>query len=211
MSLWSNHLWQARQGCPLVCDAFQHYASGAVLRLQQPTHGMWRLWHGGIRHLSSHDKQQDLSSLTHDKQQEVPCVHDKQQKACQEEKTSTSETENTRISVIYFHHIYNPKKKRSLKELAFRRDLSGLYLFGKPGRVLVEGSTHNVEDYVKAVKQLRWQHISVKQTIQHGRGRLFEGFVQIMTDKEFGNSMRQVGFGETFQRLFDTEGATQIG
>eukprot|EP00922_Rhytidocystis_sp_ex-Travisia-forbesii_P046624 GHVS01069483.1.p1 GENE.GHVS01069483.1~~GHVS01069483.1.p1 ORF type:complete len:212 (-),score=32.37 GHVS01069483.1:450-1085(-) len=125
----------------------------------------------------------------------------------QQEPFNLEDDEVNRISVLYFHHIYNPKKRAAVKEFAVRRDLSGIYLFGKPGRVLVEGSLENVEEYVKAIKRLRWQYVAVKETLERrrrrGEGRLFEGFVNVMTDKDFGNAMRQVGLGDTFQRLFD--------
>eukprot|EP00922_Rhytidocystis_sp_ex-Travisia-forbesii_P046625 GHVS01069485.1.p1 GENE.GHVS01069485.1~~GHVS01069485.1.p1 ORF type:complete len:239 (-),score=10.22 GHVS01069485.1:256-972(-) len=140
-----------------------------------------------------------------------PTRHDKLLPGSQGEESLGSEGELTRISILYFHHIYNPKKRLSVKEFALRRDLSGIYLFGKPGRVLVEGSLENVEEYVKAIKRLRWQYVAVKETLERrGQARLFHGFVNVLTDKDFGNSMRQVGLGDTFQRFFDRCPSTNV-
>ncbi len=64
------------------------------------------------------------------------------------------------ICIISSHHIYNDEKKEYIVLEATNRDLSGVYLFGKPGRIVVEGSEEAVRSYSKEVRSWPWQRCS---------------------------------------------------
>lgn len=53
---------------------------------------------------------------------------------------------------FYFHHIYNAEKKRLIVQHAKNLSLTGLYRYGKPGRVIVEGLQEDVRAYVQQIK-----------------------------------------------------------
>ncbi|KAF4737799.1 hypothetical protein FOZ63_029946 [Perkinsus olseni] len=63
--------------------------------------------------------------------------------------------------VLYFHHIRNLKKKKLLRTWADELDLGGLYKWGYPGVVVVEGEDANCDEFVKLVKSLRWRLVAV--------------------------------------------------
>lgn len=53
---------------------------------------------------------------------------------------------------FFFHHIYNAEKKRLIVKHAKDLILTGLYRYGKPGRVIVEGLQDDVGVYVSHIK-----------------------------------------------------------
>ncbi|KAF4671889.1 hypothetical protein FOL46_009799 [Perkinsus olseni] len=63
--------------------------------------------------------------------------------------------------LLYFHHIRNLKKKKLLRTWADELDLGGLYKWGYPGVVVVEGEDANCDEFVKLVKSLRWRLVAV--------------------------------------------------
>ncbi|KAF4696448.1 hypothetical protein FOZ63_032593, partial [Perkinsus olseni] len=69
--------------------------------------------------------------------------------------------------LLYFHHIRNLKKKKLLRTWADELDLGGLYKWGYPGVVVVEGEDANCDEFMKLVKSLRWRLVAV-----HGEERI---------------------------------------
>ena len=63
------------------------------------------------------------------------------------------------VCIIASHHIYNSEKKEYIVLEAINRDLSGCYLFGKPGRIIVEGELSAVRSYSREIRSWRWQKI----------------------------------------------------
>lgn len=61
------------------------------------------------------------------------------------------------ISGLAMHHIYDETKKAAIVGYAASHNLRGLYLFGKPGRVVVEGRTADVRQYERTIRKMRWQ------------------------------------------------------
>lgn len=65
------------------------------------------------------------------------------------------------VSLLSMHHIYCEEKKAAIVERALALELGGLYVFGKPGRVVVEGLCANVQRYERDLRLLRWQKLMV--------------------------------------------------
>jgi hypothetical protein len=56
------------------------------------------------------------------------------------------------------HHIFCPSKRDYIvSSVTDRPGMRGVYLFGRPGRVVVEGPDMSAVQYARKVKQLRWQ------------------------------------------------------
>jgi hypothetical protein len=64
------------------------------------------------------------------------------------------------IVAISSHHIYNDEKKQYIVLEAINKNLSGVYLFGKPGRIICEGELDAVTMYSKIIRSWRWQRIA---------------------------------------------------
>ena len=73
------------------------------------------------------------------------------------------------IVSLSFHHIYSKKKKQRLMQLAAALGIGGFCVFGRPGRVVAEGRSADVASFIKQVKQMRWQHVVVRDRVS-GRG-----------------------------------------
>jgi hypothetical protein len=94
---------------------------------------------------------------------------------------STSHNNNNIITPTYYlgllsmHHIYCSVKRGYMEDTAQQLGLQGLYLYGKPGRVIVEGPEVAVKRYVRGVLRLRWQKcmcMGVLPSAEAATGRL---------------------------------------
>jgi hypothetical protein len=67
------------------------------------------------------------------------------------------------VSGLAMHHIYCSEKKEAIVQFTSSANptLRGLYLFGKPGRVVIEGLEADVLTYEMKLKKMRWQKIMV--------------------------------------------------
>eukprot|EP00759_Apiculatamorpha_spiralis_P055037 PhF_6_TR7222/c0_g1_i1/m.10791 len=65
------------------------------------------------------------------------------------------------------HHIYAESKKESITTHANLLNLRGVYVYGKPGRVVVEGSSLHVPQYERKIIKLRWQECKVQCRYTH--------------------------------------------
>eukprot|EP00747_Dinoflagellata_sp_TGD_P065964 gnl/TRDRNA2_/TRDRNA2_154591_c0_seq1.p1 gnl/TRDRNA2_/TRDRNA2_154591_c0~~gnl/TRDRNA2_/TRDRNA2_154591_c0_seq1.p1 ORF type:complete len:149 (+),score=24.07 gnl/TRDRNA2_/TRDRNA2_154591_c0_seq1:64-510(+) len=105
---------------------------------------------------------------------------------------NASEAPGLSVASLYMHHIYNDQKKRFIRKEARRLGLTGLYLWGKPGRVLVEGDSRAVIEFVESVKGLRWQVCQLQDTWPLA-ARHFDGFAESDSDRRFRESLLQRG------------------
>jgi len=95
-----------------------------------------------------------------------------------------------KFAVLYMHHIAAAQKKRFVRQKAKRGSLTGLYLFGQPGRVLVEGEAAAVDRYVQEVKSLTWMICSLQGSWPL-ESRRFSRFSQLGSDREFREELRR--------------------
>lgn len=62
------------------------------------------------------------------------------------------------VGMLAMHHIYCPNKIAFIENQSANMHLAGVRLYGKPGRVIVEGDSEGtVRKYMGAVRKLRWQ------------------------------------------------------
>lgn len=62
------------------------------------------------------------------------------------------------VGLMAMHHIYCSEKKACILDSAGEYNLRGLYQFGKPGRVVIEGDEESVRKYIRAVSRCgHWQ------------------------------------------------------
>eukprot|EP00667_Euglena_gracilis_P018736 EG_transcript_19957 len=110
------------------------------------------------------------------------------------------EGQGTRLVAISSHHIYNKNKKRFILRMANKYKLTGLYKFGKPGRILIEGAPEDVKEYVKQIKSLTWQRLSVMDDRLTDR-RLFTGFIEVEEDEDIRTLLAAFGLGDVYHQL----------
>ena len=110
------------------------------------------------------------------------------------------------------HHIYcESKKSYIVSAAASRSGLRGVYLFGKPGRVVVEGPGTSAVLYAKKVKQLKWQkcHIAFVGEYQvevsdNGAAPFYlpsDGMTEIASDRELEALLRNCEIGLVYEAL----------
>eukprot|EP01006_Ploeotia_vitrea_P002671 TRINITY_DN108438_c0_g1_i1.p1 TRINITY_DN108438_c0_g1~~TRINITY_DN108438_c0_g1_i1.p1 ORF type:complete len:114 (+),score=9.39 TRINITY_DN108438_c0_g1_i1:95-436(+) len=107
---------------------------------------------------------------------------------------------NLRVCAMSFHHIYNKNKKRAITEWAKRLELVGIYKFGKPGRVVVEGSAPDVTQYHRAIKQLKWQK-AVVQCVVPVEKLHWDTFQQVETEEEVKELLHEQQLQEVHREL----------
>jgi len=64
--------------------------------------------------------------------------------------------------LIYSHHIINEQKRADVIHWAAELRLGGFSKYGWPGVVVVEGAECDCKEYLKRLKQHRWQYLTVK-------------------------------------------------
>jgi acylphosphatase len=76
--------------------------------------------------------------------------------------------------LIFFHHIINQSKRDFIIHQALELGLGGYSKIGWPGVVVVEGEDCNVQEYVRSLQRLRWQHMVVRGEelleVEEGKG-----------------------------------------
>ena len=81
------------------------------------------------------------------------------------------------ISVMSMHHIYCETKKEVIVQKAEELSLTGLFVFGKPGAVVVEGTAESIDEYERSLRRLRWQKFQVQGRCQSPLLPTFAGFI----------------------------------
>ncbi|KAL0483442.1 hypothetical protein AKO1_014768 [Acrasis kona] len=113
---------------------------------------------------------------------------------------STLQTKEQHFLIgIHFHHIYSSKKKKEIVKQATDNSLYGAVRFGRPGRIFIQGPIERVEGFVKVVRNLHWQQMSVRMKIPIQSG--FKEFVQFDDDGTLLEYMREFHMEKYFFEL----------
>jgi hypothetical protein len=64
--------------------------------------------------------------------------------------------------VIWSHHLLATSKRKDIQAWSKELSLSGYARPGHPGSVFVEGDEDQVDEFVRRLKQLRWQALQVR-------------------------------------------------
>ena len=64
--------------------------------------------------------------------------------------------------LIYFHHIKSSTKKKEIVDSAHELDLGVLWKEGFPGIIIAEGQFDDVQEYIKRLQKLKWQHMVIR-------------------------------------------------
>ncbi|MEW5314198.1 MAG: hypothetical protein WDW38_005713 [Sanguina aurantia] len=67
-------------------------------------------------------------------------------------------------ALVWFHHIKSLMKRKKIVEWARDLKLGGACKPGFPGVVVVEGASHNVQEFLQSVRGLSWQAMQVRST-----------------------------------------------
>jgi Protein of unknown function (DUF1115) len=70
--------------------------------------------------------------------------------------------EPMKVVLVWTHHLLNTAKRKFIISRGSELSLSGISKPGHPGVILVEGTSDNIDTFVRELKSLRWQAIAVK-------------------------------------------------
>jgi len=113
------------------------------------------------------------------------------------------------LVAMHFHHIYNARKKDAITSLADEHGLTGVYLFGKPGRVIIEGEEARVQQWVREIKQLRWQQAVMRVRVAITR-RHFGDFGEADSERDLARRMESAGLADIYQCFHDLDAITAV-
>jgi len=115
------------------------------------------------------------------------------------------------ISGMAMHHIYSPHKRQCIVEFASAMDLTGVYLFGKPGRVVVEGLSVNIRKYETKMRRLRWSNMKVMGRLRPEvpASRIFVGFEEMLSLEELHRTLDEKGLGDLRSALESNFGSSR--
>ncbi|KAI9294419.1 hypothetical protein K502DRAFT_259639 [Neoconidiobolus thromboides FSU 785] len=86
------------------------------------------------------------------------------------------------------HHIYSEKKKEKILKLAKRLNITGIYKFGKPGRLILfePEEDKNLSIFEKEIKSLNWQTctVTLRRVFHPSQFVVFNQFVSVESDVE---------------------------
>ena len=99
------------------------------------------------------------------------------------------------ICGLSMHHIYAESKIEAIESAARSSSLTGLYLLGKPGRVVVEGRPEDVRTYVSMICRMRWQKCAVMCSYEMLGPRRFNNFVEVVNEAELDARLQAAGLG----------------
>lgn len=80
---------------------------------------------------------------------------------------------------IWFHHIYNAKKKQNIAALGSKLDITGFCYTGKPGVIVIEGSQSDNKQFISTLRRWPWQKMTVRaieDEEEADQGRRFDKF-----------------------------------
>jgi len=87
------------------------------------------------------------------------------------------------ISALAMHHIYDEAKQRAIVDFASALNVRELYLFGKPGRVVVLGIPKDVRAYEQSIRRLHWQKCFVMGHDVTDSMEAFTGFHEVCSEE----------------------------
>eukprot|EP00439_Symbiodinium_sp_Y106_P059682 s3476_g8.t1 len=96
---------------------------------------------------------------------------------------------------MYMHHIAAPWKQKFILQVAKTAGLSGRCLFGKPGRILVEGPFEIVAKYTSQIQSWPWKTCNLQGPWQV-EGRAFDDFDQLASSSEFKKAVATAGLSQ---------------
>ncbi|CAE7830146.1 hypothetical protein AK812_SmicGene4523 [Symbiodinium microadriaticum] len=96
---------------------------------------------------------------------------------------------------MYMHHITAPWKQKFILQVAKTAGLSGRCLFGKPGRILVEGPFEIVAKYTSQIQSWPWKTCNLQGPWQV-EDRAFDGFDQLASSSEFKKAVATAGLSQ---------------
>ncbi|CAE7430117.1 unnamed protein product [Symbiodinium sp. CCMP2456] len=96
---------------------------------------------------------------------------------------------------MYMHHITAPWKQKFILQVAKTAGLSGRCLFGKPGRILVEGPFEIVAKYTSQIQSWPWKMCNLQGPWQV-EDRAFDGFDQVASSSEFKKAVATAGLSQ---------------
>jgi hypothetical protein len=81
-----------------------------------------------------------------------------------EGKHGTQQHHTTKIKrvVIWSHHLLATSKRKDIQAWSKELSLSGYSRPGHPGSIFVEGDEDQVDEFIRRLKQLRWQALQVR-------------------------------------------------
>ncbi|XP_018651542.1 hypothetical protein Smp_100070 [Schistosoma mansoni] len=90
---------------------------------------------------------------------------------------------------IISHHIRSPIKRRLILEWSKELELTGCYMPGRPGLVIVEGEETKADEYWRRLRNLQWKHIQLREKEILGIGlyrirRFQDGFHELTLSQQ---------------------------
>jgi hypothetical protein len=76
--------------------------------------------------------------------------------------TQQRHTAKIKRVVIWSHHLLATSKRKDIQAWSKELSLSGYSRPGHPGSIFVEGDEDQVDEFVRRLKQLRWQALQVR-------------------------------------------------
>ena len=64
---------------------------------------------------------------------------------------------------IYSHHIYSKIKRKDMLEFGDELNLTGFYVPGKPGIIIIEGYNNDVETFWGRIRRMQWKKLTMKE------------------------------------------------
>jgi len=102
---------------------------------------------------------------------------------------------------VHFHHIYADGKKREIQNGKSVFKLKGVYKFGKPGRLIVYGNQHIVNQFLSRLKSLNWQEIKVKFEYEIDLDEKLKEYTGVNSDNELLELLKEVNLEDYFFEL----------
>ena len=101
-------------------------------------------------------------------------------------------------TVIWSHHLLATSKRRSILAWSKELHLGGYSRPGYPGAIFAEGEEEDVDEFVRRLKELRWQALQVRdEMVVEGRacGNGDGGIIEVEGLSEVADGLREKGNG----------------
>lgn len=95
----------------------------------------------------------------------LPELTEKSQDADQHQEGNNGQQQHTskiKRVVIWSHHLLATSKRKDIQAWSKELSLSGYSRPGHPGSIFVEGDEDQVDEFIRRLKQLRWQALQVR-------------------------------------------------
>lgn len=98
-------------------------------------------------------------------------------------------------AVVWSHHLLATSKRRSIVSWSKELRLDGFSRPGYPGAIFVEGEAADVDEFIRRLKELRWQALQVRE-VQYADNRVCgsgNGIVEVESLGEIGEALKHKG------------------